>query len=35
MAPQPYKISVPQEQVDELKTKFGLASFPDELDSAA
>jgi hypothetical protein len=35
MAPQPYKISVPQEQVDELKTKLGLASFPDELDSAA
>ncbi|KAH8776864.1 Alpha/Beta hydrolase protein [Hyaloscypha finlandica] len=35
MTPQPYKISVPQEKIDNLKTKLGLASFPDELDSSA
>jgi hypothetical protein len=35
MAPQPYKISVPQDKVDSLKTKLSLASFPDELDSSA
>lgn len=35
MAPQPYTISVPQEKVDNLKTKLSLANFPDELDSSA
>jgi hypothetical protein len=35
MAPQPYKISIPQDKVDSLKTKLSLASFPDELDSSA
>ena len=35
MSPQPFKISVPQEKLDILKTKLSLAEFPDELDSSA
>jgi hypothetical protein len=34
MAPEPYKISVPQAQVDSLKTKLSQAQFPDELEGA-
>ncbi|KAH8589313.1 Alpha/Beta hydrolase protein [Bisporella sp. PMI_857] len=34
MAPQPYKISVPQEKLDNLKRKLSLAEFPDELESS-
>jgi len=34
MAPQPYKISIPQEKLDILKTKLSLASFPDELEAS-
>lgn len=34
MSPQPYKISVPQEKLDSLKTKLSLAEFPDELSEA-
>jgi len=31
MAPQPYKISIPQEKIDNLKDKLSVADFPDEL----
>lgn len=34
MAPQAFKISIPQEKIDNLKTKLSLAEFPDELDSS-
>lgn len=34
MAAHPYKISVPQEKIDTLKTKLSLATFPDELANA-
>ncbi|KAI9049947.1 hypothetical protein LZ554_006094 [Drepanopeziza brunnea f. sp. 'monogermtubi'] len=30
-APEPYNISVPQSQIDSLRTKLALVSFPDEL----
>lgn len=29
--PEPYTIAVPQSQIDDLKTKLALATFPDEL----
>lgn len=35
MAPQPFKISVPQEKIDNLKNKLSLAEFPDELSGSA
>ncbi|KUJ19127.1 alpha/beta-hydrolase [Mollisia scopiformis] len=35
MAPQPYKISVPQEKIDNLKLKLSQAEFPDELSESA
>jgi pimeloyl-ACP methyl ester carboxylesterase len=35
MAPEPYTISVPQEKIDNLKTKLALAEFPDELSESA
>lgn len=35
MAPEPYKISVPQEKIENLKKKLALAEFPDELSEAA
>jgi len=31
---QPYNISIPQSQIDNLKHKLSLASFPDELEGA-
>jgi len=34
MSPQPYKISIPQEKIDNLKTKLALAEFPDELSES-
>jgi len=34
MAPEPYQISVPQSQIDLLKTKLSYATFPDELPSS-
>jgi hypothetical protein len=34
MAPEPYQISVPQSQIDSLKTKLSNATFPDELPSS-
>jgi hypothetical protein len=34
MAPEPFKISIPQEKVDKLKTKLSLAELPDELEAA-
>lgn len=34
MAPQPYKIAVPQEKLDILKTKLSLVEFPDELEAS-
>ncbi|KAI9713868.1 MAG: hypothetical protein M1820_000598 [Bogoriella megaspora] len=34
MTPTPYRISVPDEKLQELKAKLELASFPDELDDA-
>lgn len=34
MAPEPYKISIPQERLDNLKSKLSQAEFPDELDAA-
>jgi hypothetical protein len=33
-SPQPYKISVPQDKIDNLKQKLSAAEFPDELDAA-
>jgi hypothetical protein len=35
MAPQSFTISVPQEKIDNLKTKLALAEFPDELSESA
>jgi hypothetical protein len=35
MAPEAYKISVPQEKIENLKTKLALAEFPDELSESA
>lgn len=32
--PIPFKISIPQSQVDSLKTKLSLAEFPDELSNS-
>lgn len=34
MAPEPFKISIPQEKIDNLKTKVSLAEFPDELEGS-
>ncbi|TVY60851.1 putative epoxide hydrolase, partial [Lachnellula suecica] len=34
MAPEPYKISVPQDKIDNLKKKLSLAEFPDELEAS-
>jgi hypothetical protein len=34
MAPEPFKISIPQEKVDSLKKKLSLAEFPDELSAS-
>lgn len=34
MAPEPFKISIPQAKVDELKTKLSLAKLPDELEAS-
>ena len=33
--PQPFQISIPQSQLDALKTKLALAQFPNELPDAA
>jgi len=33
--PKSFKIDIPQNKVDDLKTKLQLAEFPDELDDAA
>lgn len=35
MAAQPYKISIAESQIDDLKQRLALARFPDELDEAA
>lgn len=34
-SPKPFKINVPQNQLDDLKTKLKLVEFPDELEDAA
>ncbi len=34
MTPEPYQISVPQKQIDALKTKLSLAQFPNELEES-
>lgn len=34
-SPKPFKIDVPQTEIDDLQTKLRLARFPDELEGAA
>jgi hypothetical protein len=35
MAPQPYKIIIPQNKADKLKRKQAHAEFPDELENSS
>lgn len=34
MAPEPFKISIPQDSIDKLKVKLSLAELPDELEDS-